>query len=582
MRFFWLGCLLAVGTASCSLSTQQQDSSTIRIRWTRDPETLSPLALPNQNAIDAANLLHCGLLQQDFSTGAYLPALAESLPQARPLGDSLLQLRYQLRAEATWDDGRPVLATDVAFTLKLLRCPGLPNEMAQMQSGFIQAIELDATNPRRFTFICRGQSPEYPKQSGEFPILPEAALDPTHTLRSVSLADFTSSSASARVTPLLQALAQRYQAADPGHHPNRLPGCGPYRLTNWDTSRLLTFARKTHWWADALHPTPFILQARAPHLQFLIISDDATAALALRRREVDVVPQLSAREFRRLQESSARKELAFYSTASHEIAIAGFNTRRSTLHDSLTRQALSRLFDPARLLQATQLGQGLLTVGLVHPSDHRNYNDSLSLLTYSPAQAQALLRQAGWQRQPTGWTRPNARKLPERLALTIRYRAGETTFEMIALQFKAAAAALTIPVELRPTEASLLTKALHAGNFDLYIRTLKGSPSAFNYAPILHSRTVHEGNFTKFSNLANDQLMEAIVAASVPSQQRLLLRRFQVLLRQQAPLVPLFFLPYRLAANKRVQHVYPSAVKPGYNAAAMTWLPVSETQLPAQ
>ena len=572
---------MTAGTSACSPDTEQKSNSDVRIRWTRDPETLSPLALPNQNAVDAANLLHCGLLQQDFSTGEFAPALADSLPRVRLLGDSLLQLRYQLRAAATWDDGRPVLATDVAFTLKLQRCPGLPNEMARAQYGFIQAIELDASNPRRFTLVCRGQSPAYGRQSGDFPVLPEAALDPAHTLRRFSLASLTQAAASPELRPLVVALAARYQQADPGHHPDRLPGCGAYRLATWDTGRLLTFTRKPHWWADALRPTPLVLQAQSPQLQFVIIPDDAAAALALRRHEVDVVPQLSVRAFKQLQASSAHKELAFYTTTSYEVVTAGFNTRRPILHDSLTRQALSRLFDPARLLRATQLGQGMLTVGLVHPADHHYYNDSLPLLTYNPAQAQALLRRAGWQRQPTGWARPNATRAPEQLALTVRYRAGETTFETIALQFKAAAAALTIPVELRPTEPSSLTTALHTGDFDIYVRTMKGSPSAFNYAPILHSRTVHEGNFPKFSNRAADQLMEAISAASVPSQKQLLVRRFQVMLRQQAPLVPLFFLPYRLAAAGQLQHIYPSGIKPGYDAAAMTWRLVGQSNVPA-
>ncbi|RZK28067.1 MAG: hypothetical protein EOO63_12060, partial [Hymenobacter sp.] len=469
----------------------------------------------------------------------------------------------------------------VAFTLKVLRCPGLPNEVARVQYGFIRAIVLDSLNPRRFTLLCRGQSSSYGKQSGDFSVLPESALDPAHTLRRFSLASLTQPTVSAELRPLVAALAERYRQVNPGRYPNRLPGCGAYRLKNWDAGHLLTFARKQHWWADTLRPTPFVLQARSPQLQFVILPDEATAALALRRQEIDVLPQLSAREFQRLQASSAQGKLAFYTTTSYEVVTAGFNTRRPTLHDSLTRQALSQLFDPARLLQATQMGQGMLTVGLVHPTDQRYYNDSLSPLAYSPARAQALLRRAGWQRQLAGWVRPNANQLSEHLALTIRYRAGETTFETIALQFKAAAAALAIPVQLRPTESSSLTTALFAGDFDIVVRTMKGTPLSFNYGPILHSRTVHEGNFTKFSNRTNDQLIEAIAAASETSQKRVLLRRFQVLLRQQAPLVPLFFLPYRLATAKQLQHLYPSGIKPGYDAAAMTWLPTSTSNTPA-
>ncbi|RZL00209.1 MAG: hypothetical protein EOO62_24140, partial [Hymenobacter sp.] len=213
---------------------------------------------------------------------------------------------------------------------------------------------------------------------------------------------------------------------------------------------------------------------------------------------------------------------------------------------------------------------GLRTVGLVYPND-RYYNRSLPLLTYDLPQAQALLLRAGWRREPTGWVRPASGSQPKRLALMLRYRASDPTFKLIALQFKAAAALLTIPVELRPTEGSSMTTALHKGDFDMYIRIQKGNPFAFDYATMLHSRSVNEGNFTKFGTPATDRLLDAVATANTPAQKRQLLYRFQVMLQQQMPLVPLFFLSYRLVADRRIRDLYPSAIRPGYSAATITW-----------
>ncbi|MFD1873525.1 ABC transporter substrate-binding protein [Hymenobacter bucti] len=481
-----------------------------------------------------------------------------------------MHLGYQLRRAAAWDSGQPILATDVAFTLKLIFCPGLPNEKVRTSLQFIRDIKLDSANPRRFTFVCRGQAPEFSYESGDFPILSEDALDPTHSLRQLSLVSIANAT-DATSTPALAALAKRYQEADLGQHPERLPGCGPYQLEEWKTKQSLTFKRKAHWWADSLRPAPLVLQAKPLKLRFSIIPDDAAAAMALRRHEIDVLPQVSARTFKRLQESAdAQKNFAFYSTLSYEVVTAGFNTRRPMLHDSLTRQALSKLFDPVRLLQATQLGQGERTVGLVHPHDRRYYDSSLPLPAYDLPRAQALLQRAGWRRQATGWARP-AGSQPQRLALLLRYRSEDPTFKLIALQFKAAAALLNIPVVLRPTEGSTMTTALHEGDFDMYIRTQKGNPFAFDYTSMLHSRTVNEGNFTKFGTPASDRLIEAVATAKTPEQKRQLLHRFQVMLQNQAPMVPLFFLSYRLATDRRIQNLYPSAIKPGYSAPTITW-----------
>ena len=46
-----------------------QSNTTIRIRWAHDPETLDPLNLHNQAALDAYNLLNISLLQADATTG---------------------------------------------------------------------------------------------------------------------------------------------------------------------------------------------------------------------------------------------------------------------------------------------------------------------------------------------------------------------------------------------------------------------------------------------------------------------------------------------------------------------------------
>ena len=88
---FWLlsGCV-----------ARRDDPTTIRIRWAHDPETLDPLQLASQQAIDAVNLLHLGLLQTDFSTQRLAPALATALPEKQLLGDSLTRFRYRLRPAA--------------------------------------------------------------------------------------------------------------------------------------------------------------------------------------------------------------------------------------------------------------------------------------------------------------------------------------------------------------------------------------------------------------------------------------------------------------------------------------------------
>lgn len=568
MKYFWLGSLLVLLASACSTTPASKDLTAIYTRWSRDPETLDPLALPNPSAIDANNLLHLALLQIDYQRDSYAPALAQTLPRAHWLGDSLALLDYELREAATWDDGQPVLATDVDFTLKLMQCPGLPNENSQAQFGFIRQVRIDPTNPRRFSLLCRSQGQEILTTSGDFSVLPEASLDPGHTLRSFSLPTLQDWPVGRPPAPAVAALVQRYQRANVARSPNSIPGCGAYQLVTWDTNRQLHFRRKKHWWGDGVRPTPFVLQAHARDLFFSILPDDAAAALALRRHELDIYPQVPARIFRQLQASAnAQQEFVFYTTPSFDILTVGFNTQRPALRDKRTRRALSRLLDPAGLLAATQLGQGSRTVGLLPPAS-AFYHDSLPLPTYAPAQAGALLRQAGWQRGPDGqWRQPGGAPL----ALTLRYRAEETTFATVGLQLRAAAAQLGITITLLPSENSVVTSCLDSGDFDLYVRLVKGSPFGVNFAPILHTDAIGTGNFTRFGRPDTNRLLTAIATEGNLSRKRRLLHRFQVMMQDEMPMFPLFFLPYRLVANRRLQHVVASGIKPGYAAMALSW-----------
>lgn len=578
----WAQLLFIIGfgwlTTGCSSSPSTAELP-VRIRWSHDPESLEAMAPPNQYAFDACNLLHCGLLGVDFTQRNFAPLLAESMPTVQFVGDSLTRLDYRLRAAATWDDGQPVLARDVEFTLKMMHCPGLANEAARSQYGFIRAVEIDAANPRHFTMLCRGQAPDFATASGDYSILPEAVLDPEGELRRYSLAQLQDRPATAPLDSALARVARRYRATTGGPLTGRVPGCGPYELVSWEKDRALRFRRKKNWWGSRVQPTPLVLQANAAQLEFLVIPDDATASLALQRGELDVYPQVPVREFARLQRlESAREKLRFYTEGTYDVLTAGFNTRRPALADAGTRRALSRLFDAGSLLQALQLGEGRRTASLISPYDKANYNDSLALLPFSPAEASALLRGAGWQRGAegaAGWQRPGPRGTTQRLSLVVRYRSDDASYETVALQFRAAATQLGIPVRLQPTESAALTPALQSGDFDLYVRVLRGNPFLFNFAPILHSQAVGEGNFTGYGTPASDRLIEATAKAASPSVRARLLRKLQARLQADAPLVPIYILPMRIAAARDLVGLHVTGLKPGYAAAAMRRTPAA-------
>ena len=559
--------LLCVGVlASCSAPADKQTQNRVRIRWAQDPGNLDPLVVSNSSAFEVANLTHCSLLMGREAPNDFVPWLAAAFPTVERTADSLLLVSYQIRPEATWDNGSPVLARDVALTLKVMNCPGLPTEMDQALFGFIRDIRLDSADARHFTLVCVGQSPDHVRSSGDFSILPEYVLDPQGDLRGVSLAALRQPA----VPPAAQALAGRYQTLQLAQHPERLPGCGPYRVAAWQPGRYLTLARKAGWWADALPSPPPPLRAYPDELVYQIIPDAATATLALRRGEIDLYALMPAAEFARLQHSAPdQQHLRFYTTDSYEFLAASFDVRQPVLRDARTRRALSYLFDVPALIRATQQGAATPSAGLISPRVTAYYYDSLPNPEFSPVAAAALLRQAGWQRPGSGgpWVRSGARGQTQELRLGLSYRAGEPAYETAALQFRAAAAALGIAVDLRPTEQSVLSRQLRAGETEMSIRSFSGNPFSYDFTPLLHSRGIGASNNTGFTLAASDQLIEQIAATDNPAQKVRLLRKFQLLLAQERPFTVLYFLRYRLAAARWLGPIPVTGLKPGYEAA---------------
>jgi peptide/nickel transport system substrate-binding protein len=397
-------------------------------------------------------------------------------------------------------------------------------------------------------------------------------LDPHGLLRRVPLRELTSEHLSASSEKATKAFAQEFIEPERWRNPQQLVGSGPYTLASWQSGQRLTLRRKRQWWADQLPDVTPALQAHPQQLEFHVIPDPATALLALRRGSIDVYPNMPVADFQRLRTSSQASDFNFFTPPSYRMVVLEFNTRRPVLQQAGTRRAVAQLLDVPTLLHTLNLHAAQRSVGLVSPRETWAYYDSLPLLEYAPKQAEALLAQTGWKRQATGWAKPNQAGKVQPLTLQLHYRAGERMLETAALMLQQAAKQIGIPVELQPTESSLLSELRYKGDFDMGLRVLYGNPFSYDLRPLLHTSSigVQGGNSTGFGTPASDKLLDAIVAADDSTEKVHLLHRLQLLLRQEAPFVVLYYEPNFLAVSKRFTHVRPSSPEPGYDLPAFT------------
>ncbi|MCJ8167432.1 ABC transporter substrate-binding protein [Pontibacter sp. E15-1] len=542
----------------------------MRVRLAVDPETLSPVSYSDVGALQIVNLLFQSLLVADLADNQVKPCLAAAMPQVERQ-DSVTLFTYQIREEASWADGSPVTAADVAFTLKVLKAPLLNNEFLKPQVQFIQDIRVDVTAPKRFTLVCKGYAPEMELLTGDFFILPAHLFDPDALLLPIEVAALNESFSELENNGNLIAFADRFNSQEYGHSTQMLQGSGGYVLERWESGRYLTLKRKSNWWGNELPDAPYVA-VHPERISFQVIPDNTTAILALRSRQLDVLGDIAATEFDRMRQDSAfKKDYALFAPDTYEFIYAGINSRHAKFADKRTRQAIVHLLDIENIIAASQQSYATPTVGPVPPTLTAYYNDQLRPYTYNVEKAKALLAAAGWEQEQDGWVQIiNGSR--EQLTIEINYRAGNSSYENAALIFQQSAAELGIPVQLQAMENSLLSQKLKAHTYDMFFRSISGNPFVLNFRPLLHTSHAETGgmNVSGFGTEESDNILDAINKATTPEVKAKLLKRLQEILHEEAAFVSLFYLKDRLAVHKRFGNLKISGLKPNYDVSAFT------------
>ncbi|MHC2993456.1 ABC transporter substrate-binding protein, partial [Pontibacter sp. HJ8] len=480
------------------------------------------------------------------------PGLASALPEIER-NDSLTFFTYQLREEAEWSNGSPVTAQDVAFTLKVLKAPLVNNENIKPQVAFIRDIVLDKDNPKKFTFVCSGYTPEMELLTGDFFILPAYLLDPEGLLAGIEIPKLADTTAATDNTRRIKAFAAGFNSTGSSSNLTTLQGSGGYTIERWAPGQYITLQRKQNWWGTTTGADASYLTANPARISFQMIPENTTALLAIKNRQIDVLDNIPVTEFEQLRQDDAfKQDYALYAPQGYDLVFAGLNTRQPALSDKRTRQAIAHLLDADNLIKVTQQSYATRTIGPIPPDVKQFYHPTLEPYSYNAKRVTELLKSAGWIQEEVGWYRNiNGRRVP--LTLEVIYRAGNTVYEQSALIFQQNASKAGIPVTVQALEGSLLNQKINERDFDLFFRALSGNPFVFNFKPLLHTSFAGPGGFnaTGFGSEESDDLLDNIIVAETNEEKAKLLKRLQEVLHEEAALLPLYYRKEKLAVHRR-------------------------------
>lgn len=469
------------------------------------PQTINPLlSFGNELDRDLTGLIFQGLVTLN-ERGEPAPSLAERWE----ISPDQLEYTFHLRPGVRWHDGAPFTAADVVYTVGVLQSDAFANSGAPASTYLSQlwrSVTIEQLDQTTIRFRLQQPLASF---------LSEATIGilPAHLWSAVPVAEISQSALN------LQPV-----------------GTGPWRLAG--LTALTARLEPNPYWPDRL---PF-LEA----IEFRFFPDYTSAFSAFQAGEVDGVSRIVQQD---LTAAQASQDMTVFTAPLAGESFVYFNLASPTapfLTDKRVRQALSLALDRPKLIDEALNGQGVPADGPFMPGTW----------AYAPQPVpQPSLQQAAQLLAEAGWADNDGDGVRDQNDLPLSFELvgdNEAVLQALASQWR------QIGVDARPKVVditSLATESLSPRRFDAAVThwQLSGDPDPY---PLWHSTQIENGqNYTGWSNLQADLLMEQGRAVTDPGLRLQLYSEFQKIFADELPALPLFFDVYSYGVSNRVNGV---------------------------
>lgn len=428
--------VLAGGVVPAGLSAANAadgDPVTMTVGITQDVDSLNPFTGIVAEAYEIWGLMYdtlTGYSQEDFTPVA---GLAEEWDTS----EDGLTWTYHLVEGATFSDGEPLTADDVAYTFQRV----MDGTYEQTNWGNYVALitDVEATDDRTVTMTVSTPSPIM--QALPVPILPRHVWE---GIDGTAVADY---------------------ANEPDDEGGAV-GSGPFRLVEHSTNQFLRLEANPDYWGGA---------PNIDALTFRIFTNQDSMAQALRRGEIDVADALEANVFDSLDgvdgittvsaAYSGFDELAFNVGAALEDGTP-IGDGHPALQDREVRLAIAHAVDTQTLVDRALGGYGTPGTTVIPPLYSRLHLDPPEPYTFDLERANEILDEAGYARGADDVrTMPDgSQRLSFRLVARQESPSSQTSVQFIAGWL----ADIGIETDVQVISEDTLTEVIGNGEFDMF------------------------------------------------------------------------------------------------------------------
>jgi peptide/nickel transport system substrate-binding protein len=500
------------------------------------------------------------------------PLLVKAIPTVRMVQDGprkgSFAYDFEINPEATWDNGTPVTANDVAFTLKIICHPGLPSTWRGYLAQ-LSGIEIDPSDSKKFSLFFNSFYMLSLETLCNTPIYPAYNYDAANRLTNIPLSDFldTSKTAALVIDPNLKAFVEEFSQAKFANDPNAISGSGPYRLELMNEQGAI-MVKKQNWWGDnAVEQYP-MLAAFPKKLVYKVVKDDLTLENMIKNGELDLIGGVinPAKFLEMKANDTLASKYNFLAMGTTQYNRWVLNHRNPILADVQVRQALTHIVDYDYIVNQVQRGMAV-RIAVPMPPDRPYYAKNIPLPDFNIAKAKAILAQAGWtDTDGNGILDKVINGKRQQLSFKLMAAMSIKTNELFANSLKETARQAGIDLILASTDLSVMSADTRSGNFDSALLGVALFPGQVEYYQRFHSKSLSPAgdNRAGYISAKADSLIEAIRSQPDVAKRNDLYLQVQQVFYDEIPEIVLFAPTQRIIISKKFEPGLESGNRPGY------------------
>jgi peptide/nickel transport system substrate-binding protein len=545
--------------------TEQQATTPVTGDWLvshilSDPEQLNPLTSNDAGASEILGYIFESLLTHDPRTLELKPVIAEARPQ---ISSDKLTYTFKVRHDAHFQDGRPLTAEDVLFSIKAIKCP-LVN--APFLRVYYDSV-VDARLVDRYTIEFKTRETYFLNESvlGEISILPRHYYDPSNLLKDVTIADL------GKPVGELAVNVKKF-ADDFNQNYSRNPmGSGPYKFHVWNTGREVELVRDERYWG---YDKTGVDQPHVDRQVYRIINNLDAALVTLKSGGLDEMGLTPIQHVRGTSSERFKREFQKYEYFAPNYSYIGWNNDHPIFRDQRVRKAMTYFTNRTQLVKTVLFGLGEVVESPIY-FFRPEYDKNLPSYPFDPKKGVELLREAGWKdtdgdgvldKVIDGW------KIP--LRFEIKINSGNPIRKSVGLTLQDEVRKHGVDASVREIDWTIFLDDVKNHKFDAVILGWSMSVTEPDAFQVWHSsQAANKGsNHISYKNRRVDQILEQYRREFDPEKRIALYREFQEILSDEQPYTFLFVNKSVAAVSRRFRGV---EALPGGLRPIEWWVPSS-------